>query len=152
MEANMDEQQDIKAAAAAVWRAFATRDAAQVRAVLTEDVEWLAPADNATAIALSGSHHMIGPEPIVDFLTRRFGTLFVSDVASEVRQCYADGNTVIFERRISATLASGRRYDNDYCFILEMAGSRVRRIREYMDTHKGHQQIFGDSAPGALQR
>lgn len=148
----MNDQQDIKAAAAAVWKAFATRDAAQVRAVLTDDVEWIAPADNATAIALRGDHHMIGPEPIVDFLTRSFGTLFVSDVASEVRHCYADGNTVVFERRISATLSNGRRYDNDYCFILEMSGTRVRRIREYMDTRKGYQQIFGDSAPAAMLR
>jgi ketosteroid isomerase-like protein len=147
MEANMNDEQDIKAAATAVWKAFATRDPEQVRAVLTDDVEWLAPADNATAIALQGSHHMVGPEPIVDFLTRRFGTLFVRDVASEIRHCYADGNTVIFERRISATLANGGRYDNDYCFILEMSGTRVRRIREYMDTRKGYQQIFGESPP-----
>jgi ketosteroid isomerase-like protein len=146
MEANMNDAEDIKAAAAAVWAAFATRDAARVRAVLTDDVEWIAPANNATALALRATHHMIGPEPIVDFLSRSFGTLFVRDVASEVRHCYADGNTVIFERRITATLANGRHYDNDYCFILEMVGPRVRRIREYMDTRKGYAQIFGDNA------
>ena len=116
----MNSQQDSKAAATAVWKAFATRDANAVRGVLTDDVEWLAPADNATALALRGNHHMIGVEPIVDFLTRSFGTL-----------------------------ANGRRYDNDYCFILEMVGSRVRRIREYMDTRKGYAQIFGDNAAEA---
>ncbi|MEY4511772.1 MAG: hypothetical protein RLZZ450_3894 [Pseudomonadota bacterium] len=149
----MNDEQDIKAAATAVWSAFATRDAALVRAVLTDDVEWIAPADNATALALHGHHHMVGPEPIVDFLTRSFGTLFVSDVSSEVSHCFVDGHTVVFERRIRATLANGRRYDNDYCFILEMAGTRVRRIREYMDTKKGYEQIFGaHDAPPTLQR
>ena len=59
---------------------------------------------------------------------------------------YADGNTVIFERRFRGTLVNGRSYDNDYCFIFEMAGSRVRRIREYMDTRKGYAQIFGSNA------
>lgn len=146
----MEDAPDPKEAALAVWRAFATRDPEAIRGVLTDDVEWLAPADNATALALDGSHHMVGPEPIVDFLARRFGRLFVSDVSAELTHLYADGNTVIFERRMRATLASGRSYDNDYCFILELVGGRVRRIREYMDTRKGYAQIFGSHAAQAV--
>lgn len=76
---------------------------------------------NATALALNDPHHMIGPGAI------------------------ADGDSVIFELRMRATLANGRPYDNEYCFIFELVGERVRRIREYIDTKEGHAQIFGDS-------
>jgi uncharacterized protein len=51
------------------WRAFATREPDRVRAVFTPDAEWLAPAGNATALALDGTHHLVGRERIVRFIT-----------------------------------------------------------------------------------
>jgi uncharacterized protein len=149
MEAGMDEA-DSKQAAISVWRAFSTRDAEQVKAVLTEDAEWLAPAGNATAVALGGSAHMVGVSAIADFTARDFGKLFVRDVAIEVTGVFADRNIVVFEQRLRATLVNGRAYDNLYCFVFEMAGGRARRIREYMDTARGFQMIFGGEAPRQL--
>jgi uncharacterized protein len=119
------------------WREFATRDPDRVRAVFTPDAEWLAPARNATALALDGTHHLVGRDRIVQFLTSEFGTVFVSDVTIDFRGVYADGDTVIVEERMRATLANGSHYDNDYCFIFEMDDGRIRRVREYMDTKRG---------------
>lgn len=121
------------------WRAFATRDPDRVRAVFTPDAEWLAPAHNATALALDGTHHLVGRERIVRFLTSEFETVFVADVTIDFRGVYADGDsdTVIVEERMQATLANGGHYDNDYCFIFEMENGRIRRVREYMDTQRG---------------
>lgn len=121
------------------WRAFATRDPETVSAVFTPDAEWLAPPGNATARALDGSHHLVGRDRIVRFLTAEFATVFVADVAVDFTGFHAaaDGDTVVGEVRIRATLAHGGHYDNDYCFVYELQGRRIHRVREYMDTRRG---------------
>jgi ketosteroid isomerase-like protein len=125
------------------WKAFASRDPKRIASWFTEDAEWLAPRGNATALALDAPDHMIGPEAIVHFLAEKFPALFVSDVAVDFRSRYCEGDTVIVELRLQATLANGRRYDNDYCFIFELRDGRIARVREYMDTQKGRACIFG---------
>jgi ketosteroid isomerase-like protein len=108
-----------------------------VGAVFAADAEWLAPADNATARAIDGTHHLVGRDRIVQFLTSEFGTVFVADVAVDFRGVFADGDTVIVEERMRATLAHGGHYDNDYCFVFVLEDGRIKRVREYMDTQRG---------------
>jgi len=67
MDAAANKQRVIEA-----WETFATRDPVRVGAVFTPDAEWLAPRENATALALDGTHHLIGRERIVRFLTSEF--------------------------------------------------------------------------------
>jgi len=67
---------DAKQAAANVWSAFASRDAASIHAVLTDDVEWIAPKRNSTAVALGVTDHMIGKEAISSFLLNDMRRLF----------------------------------------------------------------------------
>jgi ketosteroid isomerase-like protein len=55
-----------------------------------------------------------------------------------------EGDVVLAEHRMSATLANGRPYVNDYCFAYEVTDGRVTAIREYMDTRGGWAQVFGD--------
>lgn len=119
------------------WRVFGTRDADRVGDVFTPDAEWFAPAGNATSLAIDGTHHLIGRERIVRFLTQEFSTVFVDDVSMDFGGFHADGDTVAVEMRLRATLAHGGHYDNDYCFIFECESGRIRRVREYMDTQRG---------------
>jgi len=134
-----------KQAAIAAWQTFRTRDPAKIATVFTEDAEWLAPANNATAVALNGPWHLKGRDQIA----RMFGTevrkLFVADIAAEFRGFYADGNIVVIEQRLRATLANGNAYDNDYCFVLELENGLIHRVREYMDTAKGNRMVFDAS-------
>jgi len=125
------------------WRAFASRDPLRIAAAFTEEVEWLAPEGNATALALNGTNHMVGREAVVRFLTEEFPKLFVSNVSVEFKGIYADRDTVILEEHMSATLANGRNYENDYCFIFTLSGDRISFVREYMDTQRGAKCIFG---------
>lgn len=141
-----------KQAALAAWQTFRTRDPKQIAAVFTEDAEWLAPANNATAVAVGGPSHIVGREEI----GRMFGTevrkVFAADVAADIRSVYADGNTVVIEQRLRATLANGNPYDNDYCFVLELKDGLIHRVREYMDTAKGNRMVFGtDGNAGATR-
>jgi ketosteroid isomerase-like protein len=129
-------------AAMATWKAFASRDPAEIAAMFTEDAEWFAPPGNATAAALNATKHVMGKADIVQFIAFEFGKVFARDVKLDFKGFYGDGDIVVVEHRLRATLPNGAPYDNDYCFVLEMENGRIRRMREYMDTAKGHRMIF----------
>lgn len=141
---------DTKAAAIAVWEAFRSRDHDRILSVLAEDVEWIAPPGNATAVALGVPDHMIGPNAIADFIIGDVPRLFNSGITFEPVLVVAEGDRVVFEQIQSAVLSNGRSYRNAYVFIFEMTGAKVRRIREYMDTLNGARMVFGDAAPDCI--
>jgi ketosteroid isomerase-like protein len=51
---------------------------------------------------------------------------------------------VTVEATVTATLANGNRYVNDYCFVFELRDGLISRVREYVDTARGHRMIFGE--------
>jgi ketosteroid isomerase-like protein len=126
------------------WKAFASHDADRIAAVFTEDAEWLAPAGNATAVALEAPSHMVGRDAIVHFLAEDFPRFFVRDVNVTFHEIHADGDRVIVEETMTATLANGNHYANDYCFVFELRDGLIHRVREYMDTARGHRMVFGE--------
>lgn len=123
------------------WKTFKTRDARLIAELFTPDAEWIAPAGNATAVALKHTDHMIGPDRIAYFIASEMHHLF-SNVDISFRGIHADGDTVIVEERMRATLPGGKPYENDYCFAFVLSGERIKLVREYMDTRKGWQMIF----------
>jgi uncharacterized protein len=127
------------------WKAFATHDADRIAEVFTEDAEWLAPPGNATAVALGGPSHLVGRKTIVRFLAEDFPRFFVSDVAVTFHGFHADGERVVVEETMTATLANGNHYANDYCFVFELRDGLIHRVREYMDTARGHRMVFGEA-------
>jgi ketosteroid isomerase-like protein len=136
--------EDNKRAVMETWKAFASRDAATIAARFTDDAQWIAPAGNATALALKAAKRPMEKADIVQFIARDFGTLFIRDVKVEFTGIYGDGDVVVVEQRFQATLSSGAPYDNDYCFVIELQDGLIRRMREYMDTAKGHRMIFAE--------
>jgi len=127
----------------AYWAALFSRDPAKIRAAVTQDVEWLAPPANATAVALGVTHHMVGPDAIIKFILEDFRRLFSNGMEIDVISSTAEGNRVVIEQRQRATLAGGQDFDLVYVFIFETADGKVSRIREYMDTFGGHAIVFG---------
>lgn len=125
------------------WKAFASHEADRIEAVFTEDAEWLAPPGNATALALDGPSHMIGRQAIARFLSDDFPRLFASDVRVAFRAIHATADHVVVEETMTATLANGGHYENDYCLVFELRAGLIHRVREYMDTTRGHRLIFG---------
>ncbi|WP_326824217.1 nuclear transport factor 2 family protein [Streptosporangium sp. NBC_01756] len=96
------------------------------------------------------TNHMIGREAIVHFLTRDFPRLFTEGVSVDFRGFYVDGDTVVVEETMTATLANGNQYTNDYCFVFELRDGLIYRVREYMDTTKGMRMIFTDPADACV--
>jgi ketosteroid isomerase-like protein len=127
------------------WQTFRTRDAGQIAALFASDAEWIAPARNATAVALDHTDHMIGPDAIARFISSEMHRLF-SDIDIAFRAVHADGDNVIVEERMRATLPGGRPYENDYCFVFVVSDGRIKQVREYMDTRKGWRMVFGEAS------
>lgn len=144
---------DSKAAVVRLYQAYASRDPERIAAALADDVTWIAPPGNATQVALGlGRADDAGPPDgsntldkamILDFMVNHFRRLF-TEVSNDIRLMIAEGDHVVTEARLAATLANGRRYVNDYCFVYRVADGRVSEIREYMDTRGGWVQVFGD--------
>lgn len=127
------------------WRTFSSRDIERIAALFTEDAEWIAPKGNATAVALDHTDHMVGAKQIARFIAQEMHRMF-SAIDIAFRGVYVDGDTVIVEERMRATLAGGKPYENDYCFVFTVAGDHIREVREYMDTRKGWRMVFGEEA------
>ncbi|MCA1416156.1 nuclear transport factor 2 family protein [Bradyrhizobium sp. NBAIM20] len=125
------------------WKTFSSRDPERIAALFTEDAEWIAPKGNATAIALDHTDHMKGPHQIARFIAQEMHRLF-SDIDLAFRGVYVDGDVVIVEERMRATLPGGKPYENEYCFVFEVVGDRIREVREYMDTRKGWRMVFDE--------
>ncbi|MER5227080.1 nuclear transport factor 2 family protein [Streptomyces flaveus] len=126
------------------FEALASNDPDRIRAVLTEDAEWLSPPGNATAVALDATNHMVGRNAIVHFFAEDFPRLFVRDVTVSFHESHTDGERVTVEATMTATLANGNQYTNDYCFVFEVRDKLIHRAREYVDTARAHRMIFGE--------
>ena len=85
-------------------------------------------------------------EAIARFIADDFPRLFVKDVDVAFRGVYAEGDRVVVEETMSATLAGGSSYVNDYCFVFELRDGLIHRVREYMDTARGHRMVFGETS------
>ncbi|HEX2561669.1 nuclear transport factor 2 family protein [Phenylobacterium sp.] len=139
---------DSKALVVDAWKTFATRDPEAIARCFAPDAEWIAQAGNATAVALEMTHHIVGREVIAAFLAEGFREL-LRDAQVQFTAIHADENRVVVEETTRATLPGGAPYENDYCFVFELEGGRIRRVREYMDTLRGWRQVFGPAAAPA---
>ena len=150
---------DAKDTVKALYGAYASGDPDRIEALLHPDVVWVAPAGNATQVALGlGSADEAGPprglndldrDAILAFMVGDYPRFF-RDVVFDLRTILSEGDVVVAEHRMSATLPNGRPYVNDYCLAYEVADGRVMAIREYMDTRGGWVQVFGGDAPSVL--
>ncbi len=147
---------DSKQTVIALYGAYAVGDAEKISELLDDEVVWTAPAGNATQVALGlGRPEDAGPPcgandldraAIVAFMAHNFARFF-GDADNNFRTVVAEGEVVVVEHRLSATLPNGRSYLNDYCFVYEVRDDKVWRIREYMDTRGGWAQVFGEDEP-----
>jgi ketosteroid isomerase-like protein len=150
---------DSKQTVMALYGAYASGDAQKINGLLHDEVVWIAPAGNATQVALGlGRAEDAGPphgandldrDAIVAFMAYNFARFF-GDVDNSFRTIVAEGEVVVVEHRLSAKLPNGRTYLNDYCFVYQVRDGKVWRIREYMDTRGGWAQVFGEGEPVQL--
>jgi uncharacterized protein len=59
---------------------------------------------------------------------------FADTYRNRATRIVAEGNVVVVECRGEVTTKAGRRYDNHYCYVIEMRDGRMHALTEYMDT------------------
>ena len=118
------------------WSAFAKGDIKTAFANMDDNVSWLVPGNTE----VSGLHR--GKDAILKFMSG-VGAVFPEGLQSEIKRAYADGDTVILELTNRGKVSNGKFYENEYCFVFELENGKIRRIREYVDTQKAKEILFG---------
>jgi len=112
------------------WTAFGKGDIKSAFANMDDNVSWLVPG---TTPNISGVKK--GKDEILKFMSG-VGAVFPEGIKSEIRRTYCDGDTVVVELTNRGKVSNGKSYENEYCFVFELEGGKIRRIREYVDTQK----------------
>jgi uncharacterized protein len=114
----------------------------QVEAALanmSDDVSWLIPGNVPEGSMRCGwpvSGLKRGKDEVRKFVLG-IGQAFPLGLQTEIRKTYVAGDAVIVELTNRGKAFNGNDYENEfYCFVFELEGGKIRRIREYVDMHK----------------
>jgi ketosteroid isomerase-like protein len=77
-----------------------------------------------------------GPKEIIDdFLVPvREGLYEPGNPKVHIENLWADGDWVIAETVATGPMLNGHDYRNEYVFVIQVDGRKIRQMREYMDT------------------
>jgi ketosteroid isomerase-like protein len=118
-----------KETARKTWEAAVRGDVDTASASLAEEVSWMLPA------SVSPGPPMKGKQAVTGFF-KSLSAAFPGGMKTEIRRVYGEGDTVVMELTNRGQTAKQRQYENEYCFVLEFEGGKIRRVREYTDTAK----------------
>jgi uncharacterized protein len=97
---------------------------------MSDDVSWLIPGNVPNVSGLKR-----GKDEVRKFASG-IGQAFPQGLQTEIRKTHAAGDAVIIELTNRGKAFNGKDYENEYCFVFELEGGKIRRIREYVDMHK----------------
>jgi ketosteroid isomerase-like protein len=97
---------------------------------MSDEVSWLIPGNVPNVSGLKR-----GKEEVRKFVSG-IGQAFPQGLQSEIRKTHVAGDTVIVELTNRGKAFNGKDYENEYCFVFELEGGKIRRIREYVDMHE----------------
>lgn len=75
-----------------------------------------------------------GKQDVVARLLTPLMSQLEGPLALTVDQLIAEGDTVVVIARGRSTTKTGKPYNNSYCQVFTMAGGKVKKIIEYLDT------------------
>ncbi len=111
------------------WEAAVRGDVDTATANISDEVSWLLPS------SINPGGPLKGKQAVTGFI-KSLGTAFPGGLKTEIIRVYGEGDTVVMELTNRGQTAKGRQYENEYCFVLEFEGGKIRRVREYTDTAK----------------
>lgn len=113
------------------YTALGKGDRARLLELLAPDCTWTPPVSAPFA-------PVTGAEGIADSLGRQIvKTMFdlSKPFALDIRRTIVDGAFAVVQQRLTATArATGKPYDNQYCWVYEVRDGRIVAIEEYADT------------------
>jgi ketosteroid isomerase-like protein len=100
-----------------------------LRLMFRSDAVW-----TVIAKSIPGSGDHTGPKGIVDdFLMPVRGMFVDGDPKLRITNSFSKGAWVAVETQALGSLNNGKKYDNKYCWIIEIIDKKVKTVREYMD-------------------
>jgi ketosteroid isomerase-like protein len=121
-----------------LFEAMRAGDGDRVGALLAEDVTWTFPG----TLPWSGQH--VGKEAVFSDLLAVTGPYFEpGNLGIEMHNLLSDGGLVVAEYTGRNLTKTGRQYENEYVFVVEVADGLIRHIRTYGDTLYMKDTILG---------
>jgi ketosteroid isomerase-like protein len=96
----------------------------------SDEVSWLIPGNVPNVSGLKR-----GKDEVRKFVGG-IGQAFPQGLRTEISKTHVAGDAVIVELTNRGKAFNGKDYENEYCFVFELEGGKIRRIREYVDMHK----------------
>lgn len=122
-----------KATANRLFELFTASDIDGVMALMTDDATWLIPGKKE----LMPTAGLYGKEKI-EKLFRRMVEGLTGGLRMTAKSSIAEGNRVAIEVSSSGDLKNGRKYRQEYHFLIEFRDGKICAVREYLDTHHAH--------------
>jgi ketosteroid isomerase-like protein len=97
---------------------------------MSDEVSWLIPGNVPNVSGLKR-----GKDEVRKFVGG-IGQAFPQGLRTEISKTHVAGDAVIVELTNRGNAFNGKDYENEYCFVFELEGGKIRRIREYVDMHK----------------
>jgi hypothetical protein len=122
--------EDNKALVTRTWEMLLGGDVERALANFSDDITWWITG------TLDGVSGVKKGKPQVSAFFAGVTSVFPGGLKSEIQNVHADGDTVIVECVNRGTAMTGKPYENEYCFVFEVAGGKIHAIREYVDLDK----------------
>lgn len=119
-----------KQVAAELFDRFSAGDIPGVLALLADDVEWRIPGKpELTPVAGNYDKERLGR------LFRRMMGQLEGGLKMTVLGSIAEGDRVAVEVESAGDLRNGRRYRQQYHFLIALRDGKIASVHEYLDTH-----------------
>jgi ketosteroid isomerase-like protein len=119
-----------KQVAVELFARFSTGDIDGVLALMTDDVTWRVPGKPELSRAAG-----IYDKNRLRRLFNRMLAALEAGLQMTVTGSVAEGDRVAVEVESSGDLRNGRRYRQQYHFLIEFRDGKIAAVREYLDTH-----------------
>jgi ketosteroid isomerase-like protein len=111
-----------------IYQALQTGDRSVFSASVHSDYVWRFPGH------CSWSRCFTGQEEVRNKLLKPLFALFATEYRAFAINLVAEGNYVVAEVRGDVETRSGKRYNNEYCFVFKFGGDKIAEVVEYCDT------------------
>jgi ketosteroid isomerase-like protein len=111
-----------------VFAALAQGDRRPFADAMADDFSWTITGHGPWARTWSGKTSV--RQQLMAPLFSQFAGLY----RNRAIRIICDGDTAAVECRGNVTTKTGKRYDNHYCYVIEMRDGKMHALTEYMDT------------------
>jgi ketosteroid isomerase-like protein len=111
-----------------IFAELAKGNGAPFRAAMADDFHWSIIGTTSWSRTFSGKR-AVEQELLAPLLAQ-----FQNRYTNTADRILADGDHVVIQCRGRVTTVRGEAYNNTYCWVIRMAGGKMRELTEYCDT------------------